>query len=66
MIPTESVLPYSTLMLCKKGWQKIFNGVAVQADAEDGLYLFYNEDGSFYGIAEVKNGLAKLKTKLGL
>jgi len=66
LIPTESVLPYPTLTLCHKGWQKIFNGVAVRADEADGLYLFYNEDGSFYGIAEVKNGLAKLKMKLGL
>ena len=64
LIPTESVLPYPTLTLFGKGWQKIFNGVAVKADAQDGLYLFYQDDGSFYGIAEVKNGLAKLKTKL--
>ena len=66
LIPTESVLPYSVLTLGGKGWQKIFNGVAVKTDAQDGLYLFYNEDGSFYGIAEVQNGLAKLKTKLCL
>ena len=66
LIPTESVLPYPTLTLCGKGWQKIFNGVAVPADASDGLYKFFHEDGSFYGVAEVKNGSAKLKTKLGL
>ncbi|MBQ8352194.1 MAG: tRNA pseudouridine(55) synthase TruB [Clostridia bacterium] len=66
LIPTESILPYPTLTLSGKGWQRIFNGVAIKADAKDGLYLFYNEDGSFYGIAEVKNGLAKLKTKLCL
>ena len=66
LIPTESVLPYPTLTLSGKGWQRIFNGVAIKVDEKDGLYLFYNEDGSFYGIAEVKNGLAKLKTKLCL
>ena len=64
LIPTDSVLPYGTLELSGKGWQKIFNGVSVRADVEDGIYKFYNEDGSFYGLAEVNQGLAKLKTKL--
>ncbi len=64
LIPTDSVLPYETLTLSQKGWQKIFNGVSVPAEAENGLYKFYNEDGSFYGLAEVKGGFAKLKTKL--
>ena len=60
------MLPYETLTLSTKGWQKIFNGVSVSAEAGDGLYKFYNEDGSFYGLAEVKGGFAKLKTKLCL
>lgn len=64
LIPTESVLPYPTLILQRAGWQKIFIGVAIRADEPNGLYKFYNEDGSFYGIAEVKDGVAKLKTKL--
>ena len=64
VIPTDSVLPYPTLTLTKKGWERIYNGVRIQTDEEDGLYKFYNADGSFYGIAEVQKGLAKLKTKL--
>ena len=64
LIPTDAVLPYPTLTLQKRGWQKIYNGVCVAVDEADGLYKFYNEDGSFYGIAQVQNGLAKLKTKL--
>ena len=64
LIPTESVLPYPTLTLQKAGWQKIFIGVAMRVDEPNGLYKFYNEDGSFYGIAEVVDGVAKLKTKL--
>ena len=64
IIPTDSVLPYPTLSLGKKGWERIFNGVRIPTDAQDGLYKFYNQDGSFYGIAEVQKGLAKLKTKL--
>ena len=64
IIPTDSVLPYPVLTLTGNGWQRVYNGVAVWTDAKDGLYKFYNEDGSFYGIAEVKGGRAKLKTKL--
>ncbi len=64
LIPTESVLPYPTLTIGSRGWQKLFSGATVSAEAADGLYKFYNEDGSFYGIAEVKQGFAKLKTKL--
>ncbi|MBQ8375313.1 MAG: tRNA pseudouridine(55) synthase TruB [Clostridia bacterium] len=64
IIPTESVLPYPTLCLNGEGWERVYNGVAVKADESDGLYKFFNADGSFYGIAEVKQGLAKLKTKL--
>ena len=66
LIPTDMVLPFPVLTLLGKGWQKIFNGISVATDVCDGLYKFYNEDGSFYGIAEVKNGWAKLKTKLCL
>jgi tRNA pseudouridine55 synthase len=64
ILPTESVLPFDVLTLTSPRWQRIFNGVEVNADAMDGEYKFYNEDGTFYGIAEVKNGKAKLKTKL--
>ena len=64
ILPTESVLPFETLTLTTRNWEKIFNGVAVSTEACDGLYKFYNVDGSFYGIAEVVSGRAKLKTKL--
>ena len=64
IIPTESVLSYPTLTASEKQRIKLLNGMTVSAENEDGLYKFYNEDGSFYGIAEVKAGWAKLKTKL--
>ncbi len=64
IIPTESVLSYPTLTATEKQRIKLLNGMTVAAETEDGLYKFYNEDGSFYGIAEVKAGWAKLKTKL--
>jgi hypothetical protein len=63
IIPTERVLPLETLLLTGRGYEKIFNGVPVKTDEKDGLYKIYRE-GEFYGLAEVKNSLAKVKTKL--
>ena len=63
LIPTESVLPFESLILTDKNAVKIFNGLAVEAEQADGLYKLY-KDNLFYGIAEIKDGKAKAKTKL--
>lgn len=63
LIPTESVLPFPAIALAGKNAEKIFHGIAVETDEKDGLYKLYHQDG-FYGIAEVKDGKAKAKTKL--
>ncbi len=63
VIPTESVLPFPALMLTGKNAERIFNGVAVQSEQADGLYKLYQGE-TFYGIAQVQNGMAKAKTKL--
>ena len=63
IIPTDSVLPLETLALEEKAETRFYNGVCVAVDKQDGLYKVYKE-GVFYGLAEVKNGLAKAKTKL--
>ncbi len=63
LIHTESVLPFERLSLTEKESEKIFNGLSVCVDTADGLYKLYKND-SFYGIAEVKDGRAKAKTKL--
>jgi tRNA pseudouridine55 synthase len=63
IIPTESILPYPTLVLTAKNKDKIFDGVGIATDEKDGLYKFYKED-DFYGIAEVKDGKAKIAKKL--
>ncbi len=63
IIPTERVLPFEDLLLSEKQSEKLFNGLKVGVDEEDGLYKIYKE-GSFYGIAEVVDGMAKAKTKL--
>lgn len=66
LIPTESVLGYARLDVDEKSRQKMFNGMSVRVEKEEGMYKFYKEDGEFYGLAEVSGGFAKLKTKLCL
>ena len=63
IIPTEKTLPYPTLCMQGKEAIRFFNGIAVETDEKDGLYKIYKED-AFYGLAEVRNGKAKAKTKL--
>ena len=63
LIPTESVLPFPNLIITDKTPERIFNGMAVETAQADGLYKLYKEE-TFYGIAEVKEGKAKAKTKL--
>lgn len=63
IIPTENVLPYETIVLTCPRAEKIFCGVPAPTDYADGEYKIYR-DGIFYGIAEVRNKRAKIKTKL--
>ena len=63
VIPTQDVLPFPVLELTSKRAYKIFDGMQIETDEKDGLYKFYKEE-LFYGIAEVKDGKAKIKTKL--
>lgn len=63
LIPTQDVLPFEDLLLTEKQSQKLFNGQRVAVEKSDSLYKIYR-DGSFYGVAEVKNGLAKAEIKL--
>lgn len=63
LIPTQDVLPFEDLLLTDKQSQKLFNGQRVAVENADGLYKIY-KDGGFYGVAEVKNGLAKAEIKL--
>ena len=63
IIPTERVLPLPTLVLKGKKSESIFNGVPQKTDEADGLYKMYQGE-IFYGIAQVVDGVAKIKTKL--
>ncbi len=63
IIPTENVLPFERLELTGPGAEKIFNGVPAYTDSPDGEYKIYRA-GEFYGVAEVKDKKARIKTKL--
>ncbi len=63
LIPTESLLPFKVLTLSGKTAERFFNGVAVDVVEQDGIYKIYREE-EFYGLAEVKEGKARAKTKL--
>jgi tRNA pseudouridine55 synthase len=60
LIPTERLVDLPTIDGVNK---HIFFGLAQRTEREDGLYKIYDENG-FYGIAEVKNGSVKIRTKL--
>lgn len=64
LLPTESVLPFNTLALTQRDEWKILQGQTVEVGVADGLYKIYQNGETFYGIAEVKDGRAKAKTKL--
>ncbi len=60
VIPTEAVLDLPTIEI---GDEHIFHGLPRPTDRPDGLYKIYGKEG-FYGIAEVRGGRAKIRTKL--
>ena len=61
IIPTESVLPLPRLSAGENN--RVFTGIKTAADAADGEYKLYRGD-TFYGLAEVKNGMFWAVTKL--
>jgi len=63
IIPTESVLPFDSIYPDEKSAFKLFNGLSVNSERQDGVYKIY-KDGVFYGLAEVKQSILKVRTKL--
>ena len=63
IIPTESLLPFESIYPNKDTGFKLFNGLAVSCEKQDGIYKIY-KDGVFYGLAEVKQSILKVRTKL--
>lgn len=64
IIPTDSVLPYSSIYTTESEDRKLFNGLTIKSNLPDGIYKIYRTDSSFYGLAEVKDNILKVRTKL--
>lgn len=62
--PTESVLPYESILPTENEAKKLFNGLTVPCDKADGTYKIFTCDGSFYGLAEVRQSVLKVGKKL--
>lgn len=63
IIPTESLLPFDSLYPDEKAGFKLFNGLTVNCEKPDGIYKIY-KSGDFYGLAEVKQSILKVRIKL--
>ena len=63
IIPTESVLPFEDIFPDSFDAHKLFNGLTVYSEKPDGIYKIY-KDGAFYGLAEVKQSILKVRIKL--
>ena len=64
IIETDSVLPFDSFHPTKEEAKKLFNGLTVKCSLSDGTYKIYCTDGSFYGLAESKDNILKVRTKL--
>lgn len=64
IIPTQSVLPFDAIYCGGNQQKRLLNGCSATTDKEDGVYKLFLDDGSFYGLCEVKLSNIKVKTKL--
>lgn len=64
IISTDEVLPFENFYPNENEEKKLFNGLSVRTDLRDGTFKIYRTDGSFYGLAEVKHNIIKVRTKL--
>ena len=64
IIPTESVLPFDSFYPTEKEAKRLFNGLTAECGLSDGTYKIYCTDGSFYGLADSKDNIIKVRTKL--
>ncbi|MDE6000925.1 MAG: hypothetical protein K2G96_01170, partial [Clostridia bacterium] len=64
IIATASVLPFASIYPSEGEAKRLFNGLPVRTSLSDGVYKIFFTDGSFYGLAEVKDSNLKVRTKL--
>ena len=64
LIETDSVLPFDSFYPTEREAKKLFNGLTAECGLTDGTYKIYCTDGSFYGLADSKDNILKVRTKL--
>lgn len=64
IINTDDVLPFENFYPSESEAKKLFNGLTVKCGLADGVYKIYCTDGSFYGLAESKDNILKVRKKL--
>ncbi len=64
IIKTDDVLPFESFHPTGNEAKKLFNGLTVNSSLSDGTYKVYCTDGSFYGLAEAKDNILRVRTKL--
>lgn len=64
IIKTEDVLNLDSIYPSEADAKKLLNGLSVSCNKADGIYKFFDAVGSFYGLAEVKQNVLKVRTKL--
>lgn len=64
VIATDSVLPFDSFYPTNMQAKKLFNGLTADCGLSDGTYKIYCTDGSFYGLADSKDNILKVRTKL--
>lgn len=64
IIPTDEVINLKSIYPTVSEAKKLFNGLTVKCEREDGTYKIYDAEGKFYGLSEVREGILKVRTKL--
>lgn len=64
IIKTQDVLSFESIYPTASEAKKLLNGLSVKCEKTDGIYKLFDASGEFYGLAEVKSNVLKVKTKL--
>ncbi len=64
IIKTQDVLSFDSIYPTEREAKRLLNGLTVEYASPDGTYKFFDGYGEFYGLAEIKSNILKVKTKL--
>ena len=64
IIKTQDVLNFESIYASQSESKRLLNGLSVRTDNRDGIYKLFVPDDLFYGLAEVRENILKVRTKL--